>query len=174
METINSCVSPGSQTKSRWKSGSTMVREWISTRSSLSALGFVSSNRLMSHSSSTPSRWSHCSLQQFGEIVVHTGNAEIWLALEGLAQVMHSLRLAGPKLDDRKDEIVWLVERVEDLVLGDRNGVGAGHAPLNLDETQLPGPRYAAFDVVAKLLGFPVSGFEPKRPLSLHDGRTRP
>ena len=44
---VESWVAPGSQTKSRWKSGRAMVRELISVRRSFRALGFVSSKRLI-------------------------------------------------------------------------------------------------------------------------------
>ena len=73
------------------------------------------------------SRSAQASSSRRGEVVVHARHPEVRLALEGPAQVVDPVRVV----------VVRLVERVEDLVLGDGDRVGAGDAALDLDEAQL-------------------------------------
>src|SRR5712692_7887060 len=111
METISSCVAPGSQTKSRWKSGRTEVREWISASNSFSARGLVSSKMLKCLPPEEQSGRFSGAGQELAEVVVHARDAEVWLSLEWLPQVVHTVGAVVYELDDGKDEVFGLVQR---------------------------------------------------------------
>src|SRR5664280_467773 len=122
---MSSCVAAGSQTKSRWKSGNTVEREWISPRSSLRARGLVSSKMLTWASGFGLGCGLGCrssrlfpSGEQLGKTVVDAIGVEVRLTPEGLAQVSDSVRVAIEELDHGEDVVLWLVERIEDLVAG--------------------------------------------------------
>ena len=101
-------------------------------------------------------------------------STEIGLALERAAEVVHTMGVVIAKLDDAQDEVVGLVERIENLVAGDRNGVGRRDPPLHLDESQLPGARNAALDVIAKLLQLAIGRVETESAFDFHDDGARP
>src|SRR4051795_8879131 len=89
--------------------------------------------------------------KKFSEVVVHTSHAEIGLALGWPAHVLNlviAVVQVAPKFDDRKDEVVWLVERIQYLVLCDRDCGRALSATFDLDEAEAPRPRHSAFNIV--------------------------
>ena len=51
--------------------------------------------------------------QQFSKAVIHTGHPEIRLALKGLAQVVYTVVTVRQELDDGKDEVLGLIERIK-------------------------------------------------------------
>src|SRR2546426_1330999 len=111
--------------------------------------------------------------QQIPEIIVDACDTEVRLTLEGTAQVVDAMRLIGEELDDGKDEVVGFVERVEDLVLRDRDGRRVRQAPLYLDEAQPARAGDAALDVVAELLVLAVCRLESEATLDFHDDGAR-
>ena len=56
--------------------------------------------------------------------------------MEGPAQVMHAVRSIQTKLNDRQDEIIRLVERVQDFIARDGDGRRSGDAALHFYEAQ--------------------------------------
>src|SRR5689334_3173388 len=84
------------------------------------------------------------------------------------------MRVVLAELDDTQDEVVGLVERVENLVTGDRDGVGRRDTPFNLDEPQLTGAGHPALDVVPELLKLAVSGLEAEATFDVHDDSASP
>ena len=62
---------------------------------------------------------------------------------------MHLVVLGIDKFDDGQDEILGFVERVENLVTGDRDGRRTGDTALDLDKAQFSRAGNAAFNVVA-------------------------
>src|SRR6266849_3080485 len=72
--------------------------------------------------------------QQLIQIVVDARYCEIRLPLERMADVSRCARRIAIYLDNGEQEFVGLVEAGENLVLGHGDGLGAGSAPLHLDE----------------------------------------
>src|SRR5712692_1038595 len=60
--------------------------------------------------------------QQLAIVVVDASYSKVWFTVKWVAHIMEAMRLALRELDDRQNEVVGLVERVENLVLrhGDR------------------------------------------------------
>lgn len=81
----------------------------------------------------SPRRLGPC--QQFSKVIIDAGDTEIRLTAKGLAQVVHFVRITIQKLDDGKDEIIRLVERLEDFIARDGDGWRARYSPLHFDET---------------------------------------
>jgi len=78
-----------------------------------------------------------CALPQFAPVVIHTRNAKVRLPPEGLAQVSRN----GPvtiNFDDGKDEIFWLVECRENLILHNGDRARFFRTPLHFDKAQTP------------------------------------
>jgi hypothetical protein len=84
------------------------------------------------------------------------------------------MAIVGRELDDCEDEILWLVERVENLVSGDGDGRRARTPALHLDEAQAPRSRNAALDVIAEPLELAVGRLETEASLDLHHDLARP
>ena len=82
---------------------------------------------------------------------------------------MHLVRFGIKKLDNGKNKVVRLVERIENLVAGNGDGWGTGNAPLHFNKTQFACSGNATFDVVAKLFKFPIGGVKTESALDLHD-----
>ena len=82
---------------------------------------------------------------------------------------MHAVAITFQELDYGENEVVWLVERVENLVLGDGDSRRTRDAALDFEKAQSAGARLTTFDVVAKLFEFTVGGFKAKRTLDFHD-----
>ena len=80
--------------------------------------------------------------------------------------------IIAQKLDNRQHIILRLVERVEDLILGDgdRCRAVAADASLHLDEARPARAWHAALDVVARLLEFPVNRLKTQTALNFHAG----
>ena len=76
--------------------------------------------------------------QQILQRVVDARGVEIRLALERLPDVVHAVRVAVAELDDGQDEVVRLVQRVEDLVARDGDGLGVAPAPLTSMNGRVP------------------------------------
>src|SRR5436190_9743408 len=89
--------------------------------------------------------------------------------MERIAEIVHSMRFAWKELDDGEDEIVGLVQRGKNFVLGDRDDISAGHTAFHLDETELPRARHAALYVVAHFVEFAIDGIESELALDFHD-----
>ena len=85
---------------------------------------------------------------------------------------MHPVVVLPQEFDDREDEVIGLVQRVENLVAGDQDVGRAADPPLDLDEPQLASAWHTAFDVVSPLLKFPVNRFKAQFPLDGHDNLT--
>ena len=79
------------------------------------------------------------SRQEFGKVVVHAGHVKVGFALDRLAQIMGLMGISAGELDDGQDEVVWLVERVQNLVTRDGACWRTGDAALHLDKAQLAG-----------------------------------
>src|SRR5579872_1175504 len=75
-----------------------------------------------------------CASQQVSEIIIDACDTEVRLAREGPANITNSVPLPIKELDQGQNEVVRLVQRVEDLVLGYRDRVGSCHATLHLDK----------------------------------------
>ena len=58
--------------------------------------------------------------EEFLEGVVDAVGAEVGFAVEGLAKVVHTVGVAVEEFDDGQAVVIGLVERVEDLVAGER------------------------------------------------------
>ena len=67
--------------------------------------------------------------QQVLERVVDARRPEVRLALERLPDVVDAVRFVVEELDDGEDEVLRLVQRVEDLVARDGDGLGVAPAP---------------------------------------------
>src|SRR5690606_23421661 len=118
--------------------------------------------------SPTLSSWLLRAGEEFGEVVVDAGDAEVGLAAEGTAQVVDAVPVAVEEFDEGEYVVVGLVEAVEDLVFGDCDRVGAGDAAFDFDEAQLAGGGVAALDVVAEFFVLAVYGLVAESALDLH------
>src|ERR1700730_15213417 len=112
--------------------------------------------------------WVPCPRHQLCEAVIDAGHPEIRLTPKRLTGIVDAMLFAD-ELDDRQNEILRLIQRVEDLVARHCDRVGARDAPFDLDEAQLSGAGHAAFDVVAELLHFAIDRLEAEPSLNLHD-----
>jgi hypothetical protein len=84
---------------------------------------------------------------------------------------MH-MTIVAIELDNGEDEVVRLVKRIQDFVLGDGYRSGARQAALDLDEAKPAGSRHSAFNVVAELFGLAIGGHKTKITFDLHDNDT--
>src|SRR5687768_8537014 len=74
--------------------------------------------------------------QQLGKVVIHARHAEVRLAMEGAAYVVHVIRIAWKEFDNGEDEALGFIERVEDLVLRDGDRRCARDAAFHFEEAQ--------------------------------------
>ena len=123
-------------------------------------------------------RWSSrrriCPGNQLVQLIVHTRHPKVRFPLEGLAQVVQPMLSFPQELDDGEDEVIRLVEGRQYLILRHRDAVFPGRPSLHLDETQPPGSRHPALDIVAELLELTVHRLESQIALHLHDRGARP
>jgi hypothetical protein len=77
------------------------------------------------------------------------------------------------KLDDRQDKVVGLIQRVQNLILGDGNRRRAFDAPLYLQEAQFALLGSWLSDIIAELLELTLDWLEAQAALDLHDNRPR-
>ncbi len=94
---------------------------------------------------------------------------KVWFALERAAQIVNLMRIPVNELDHAQDKIVRGVERIENLVSTNREGLLARGAALYFDKAKFPCLRVFAFNIVAELLKLPVYGFEAEATLDIHN-----
>src|SRR4051812_33550995 len=102
------------------------------------------------------SRWLTAS-DQLRKVIVHAGHAEVGLAQEWPANVVDPVAVVAGELDNREDIVVWLVQRVQNLVAGDGDRGSPGDTALDFEEAQLSGAGHLTLDVVTELVEFAIT-----------------
>ena len=107
--------------------------------------------------------------QQSRQVVIHARCLEVRFFLKGLTDITDIDPVAINQANG-EIELIGLVQRCEDLVLGDRDGLCPHHAALDLDEPQGARAGDGRLHVVSEILVAHVPGNVPQLPLRLHDG----
>jgi hypothetical protein len=81
------------------------------------------------------SRWFSSLREKLGEVVVDAGHAEVRIPPELAAHILYPIGISIQELDDGENEVVRLIQRVENFVLGDRNRCGPCDAILDLKKS---------------------------------------
>src|SRR5262245_52990038 len=76
--------------------------------------------------------------QQLLKLIGNAGDSKVWLALKRISDVDGGSGPIAVGLNDREDEGFRLVERRQDLVLGDGDSLRSHDTSLNLHESQSP------------------------------------
>src|SRR5262245_42306717 len=107
--------------------------------------------------------------QECLQFVIDTRCPKVWFLLKWTANVAHEVSRCVEQ-HKGKYEVIWLVQACQNLVLGDRDGLGSLHATFGLDETRQTRVRDSGLDVITEILVAYILWYETKSALGIHDG----